>query len=70
MEGPKILKYTVSFCVYDYESSLYFTSLCLIRSMCCLCLQMLRNLIVFISSMNEFRYVLWLVCLAQGYGES
>jgi hypothetical protein len=57
-EGPKILKYTVSFCVYAYELSLYSTSLCLIRSICYLCLQMLCNLSIFISSMNEFRYVL------------
>jgi hypothetical protein len=31
-EGPKILKYNVSFCVYAYELYLYNTPLCLISS--------------------------------------
>jgi hypothetical protein len=43
-EGPKILKYTVSFCVYSYEMSLYSTYLCLIISILYLYLQMILQL--------------------------
>jgi hypothetical protein len=40
-EGPKILKYNVSLCVYANELSLHNTSLCLIRSIWFLYLQMI-----------------------------